>query len=242
MAYRRFGTSGASAVDIAVARIRQRIRDGDYVPGQRLLAGEISAELDISGGPIREALTRLAGEGLVDVQPHRGAVVKTQNEDDVAEIFELREMIEGLAASLCAKESKRTPARVKGVVEAARRCRERAQKADYLGYAAANEAFHSAIYALAGKQRVEKLARQLSDQVDRLSNRRLGHQSVLENSSAEHDLIVAAILAGDDKGAEEAMRQHVRRSGQAALGTRKKDTKDGVRRKIRKISEGASSQ
>jgi DNA-binding GntR family transcriptional regulator len=219
LAYRRASESGESVVDLAVAEIRQRIRAGDFVPGQRLVAGDLSAELKISGGPVREALTRLAGEGLIEVQPHRGAVVKTQTKEDIVEIFAVREVIEGLAARLAAQAVGRDGKSAQGVQQAADRGREKARQVDYLGYGLANMDFHEAIYALAESPRVTKLARQLSDQIDRLNNRRLIHASVLQRSAVEHDEILAAILSGNGSLAEERMRRHVGASGRKAAGT-----------------------
>jgi DNA-binding GntR family transcriptional regulator len=218
VSYRRVSNNGQSVVDVAVAEIRQRIRNGDLVPGQRLVAGELSAELKISGGPVREALTRLAGEGLVELHPHRGGVVRSQTKEDVLEIFQLREVIEGLAARLAARAvamKAASPAPLQAVADKGRRL---AKAADFLRYAQANQEFHEAIYALAAKPRIVELASQLSDQIDRLNNRRLGHVSVLHNSAAEHDEIVAAIMAGNEVLAEERMRNHVSASGKTLVG------------------------
>ena len=219
MAYRRAGESGESVVDLAVAEIRQRIRNGDFVPGQRLVAGDLGAELKISGGPIREALTRLAGEGLIEVQPHRGAVVRTQTKEDIVEIFAIREVIEGLAARLAAQAVGTEGMSAREVQQAADRGREKAKLVDYIGYGLANMEFHEAIYALAGRPRISALARQLSDQIDRLNNRRLVQVSVLQRSAAEHDEILSAILAGNGSLAEERMRRHVAASGRKVIGT-----------------------
>jgi DNA-binding GntR family transcriptional regulator len=218
VSYRRASDTGESVVDVAVAAIRQRIRNGDLVPGQRLVAGDLSADLKISGGPVREALTRLAGEGLVELQPHRGGVVRSQTREDIIEIFQLREVIEGLAARLAAHAVAVHAASPAPIQAVANKCRKLAKAADFFGYAQANQEFHEAIYALAAKPRIAKLASQLSDQIDRLNNQRLGHVSVLHKSAAEHDEIVAAIVAGNEVLAEERMRNHVSVSGSKLVG------------------------
>ncbi|WP_147408595.1 GntR family transcriptional regulator [Paraburkholderia fungorum] len=202
-----------------MAEIRQRIRRGDLAPGQRLVAAELSTQLAISGGPIREALTRLAGEGLIDIQPHRGAIVRTQSQEDVVEIFQLREVVEGLAARLAARAVADGTGDAGAMLDAARDCHAMAGSMDFFGYAKANQAFHAAIYELAGSARVTALARQLSDQIDRLNNLRLGRASVLVQSSEEHDEIATAIAAGDEEGAESSMRQHVIGSMKKVIGT-----------------------
>ncbi len=219
MAYRRASEGNESVVDQTVNRIRQSIRIGDFVPGQRLVAAEISEELSASVSAVREALTRLAGEGLIDIQPHRGAVVRPQTREDIIEIFELREVIEGLAARLAAQAVATGTRTTTELKYAANQCREHAEKVEYIEYALANHAFHDAIYALAGKTRVTRLAEQLSVQIDRLNNRRLARISVLQQSSIEHEAILTAIISGNEAAAEAAMRQHVRTSMQRILGT-----------------------
>lgn len=217
MAYRRATEGSESVVDLAVAEIRLRIRNGDFAPGQRLVAAEISTTLQISGGPIREALTRLAGEGLVDIQPHRGAVVRAQSPEDIIEIFELREMIEGLAARLAARAVASGRGDASAMLEAASRCQALAEEPDFFGYARANHDFHEAIYQLSGKTKVTILARQLSDQIDRLNNRRLARVSVLVQSAIEHNAIAAAISSGNEQEAEATMRNHVAGSRQKVV-------------------------
>jgi DNA-binding GntR family transcriptional regulator len=217
VAYRR-AEGGESVVDRAVAQIKQKIRSGDFVPGQRLVAADLAAELKISGGPVREALTKLAGEGLVEVQPHRGAVVKSQSPADIVEIYQLREVIEGLAARLAAKSVGQDASKLEAIRLAADKGRDYAKQGNFLSYGVANMEFHEAIYEAAGSSRLSTLARLFSDQIDRLNNRRLAHPSVLLRSALEHDEILAAIGQGNESLAEERMRKHVSSSGKKVLG------------------------
>lgn len=216
MVYRR-AEAGESVVEQAVTQIRQKIRRGDLVPGQRLVVGDLTAELKVSAGPLREALTKLAGEGLVEVQPYRGAVVKSQSSADIAEIYELREMVEGLAARLAARAVAKNRTLMTPIKAAADKGREYAKQGNYLGYGVANLEFHEAIYAASGNSRAIAIARQLSDQIDRLNNRRLARVHVLQQSAAEHDDIATAISDGDEALAERRMRKHVASSGKKVL-------------------------
>lgn len=218
MSYRRTGEGGESVVEQAVAAIRQRVRNGQFAPGQRLVAGELSAILGVSGGPIREALTRLAGEGIVEVQPHRGAIVRTQTREDLVEIYALREVIEGLLARLAAEAVASQEASPRALKMATEKGRKLVQGLDLPGYLEANEEFHEAIYALAGKSRVITLARQLSDQIDRLNNRHLASLPVLRRSADEHEEILEAVLVGDGDLAEKCMRKHVSSMGRKIVG------------------------
>jgi DNA-binding GntR family transcriptional regulator len=88
-----------------------------------------------------------------------------------------------------------------------------ADAADLAGFVAANNLFHGAIYAAAGRPRLAAIAEALS--LHRLAVRRLGRPEVMAMAAAEHRTIAAAIRAGDAAAAEAAMRAHVRRSGES---------------------------
>ena len=80
--------------------IRDRILSGDFQPGERLLEPDLARQLGVSRGPIREALRRLEGEGLVVEETNRGARVAVLTADDVREIYEVRAALETKAAQL----------------------------------------------------------------------------------------------------------------------------------------------
>ena len=83
--------------DEVADRIRDAIFSGAYAPGEQLREVELSEALDVSRGPVREALFRLEREGLVHTAWHRGATVTTLASEDVAEISSLRAALERLA-------------------------------------------------------------------------------------------------------------------------------------------------
>src|SRR4051812_32626927 len=83
--------------DEVADRIRDAIFGGAYRPGAQLREVELSAALDVSRGPVREALLRLEREGLVRSAWHRGATVTTLSAGDVAELYSLRGALEHLA-------------------------------------------------------------------------------------------------------------------------------------------------
>lgn len=87
--------------------IRMRIVSGEVQPGGHLAEAQISEELGVSRSPVRAALHRLAEEGLVRLEAHRGAFASAYTRADIEEVFELRRMLEGRAASLAALH--RTP-------------------------------------------------------------------------------------------------------------------------------------
>ncbi|OHB55249.1 MAG: hypothetical protein A2Y12_11805 [Planctomycetes bacterium GWF2_42_9] len=85
--------------------IKQRILEGKLLPGQRLKVRELAAQLGFSEMPIRDSLLRLESHGVVTNKPHAGYVVREWSVNDVREMYELREMGEGLAAKLSAERA-----------------------------------------------------------------------------------------------------------------------------------------
>lgn len=87
----------------AYQQIRTAIIEGRYEPGMRLVEQRIAEEFDLSRTPVREALRTLEAEGLVRIEPNRGATVRTVEVDDVVDLYALRARLEGYAAELAAQ-------------------------------------------------------------------------------------------------------------------------------------------
>ena len=88
---------GGTTVQHACARIRQAIFRGELAPGQRLKVADLQARFGYSAMPLREALRMLEGQGLVEVEPHRGATVRKVDRNFVQDIYELRAHLEQFA-------------------------------------------------------------------------------------------------------------------------------------------------
>jgi len=196
--------------------IRSRIRDGGFAPGQRLVVGDVTRMLGVSAGPVREAISRLTGEGLIEVVPHRGATVRTFSTDDVREIFQVREMIEGLAARLAAEAVADKPEN-RARVEAALTELHGIQASESGRFIDHNHGFHELIYELGGNNRATTIASSLTLPIYRLRFHLMLTLDQTQTSMADHDAIAQAILAGDGEAAERAMRLHIRRSGEAMV-------------------------
>ena len=201
-----------TVVEHTINAMRDAIRDGRFAPGQRLVVAEVTKKLGVSAGPVREAVRRLTGEGLVEITPHVGATVRQFGAKDVREIFQLREAVEGLAAKLAA-EAGETRRELAGMLEAARRLLAGGGE----GYVGHNHDFHELIYRLAGNDRLREMAAQLTLPIYRLRFHYLMDPAYIRVSAQEHELIAEAILGGDGVRAERMMRNHIRNSGAALL-------------------------
>ena len=91
-----------TVVETTATTIRARILDGQYVPGQRLIEGDLTRDLGVGRNAVREALSRLAAEGVVQLEPYRGALVTRPSLGEVEDLFAVRESLEALAAGLAA--------------------------------------------------------------------------------------------------------------------------------------------
>ncbi len=202
-----------SVVEYTINAIRNGIRDGRFVPGQRLVVADLTSALDVSAGPVREAIRRLSGENLIDVIPHSGAMVRKIGQRDLAEIYQLREAVEGLAAELAARNIDEGNNRA--LLEAQFAREPDAVRAGGPAFIKHNQALHSLIFAIAGNARLSAMGEQLIVPVYRFQQ--LNAASHVKISHAEHAPMIAAILAGDEKKAGNAMRRHIRNSARAVL-------------------------
>ena len=97
------GQRRGQTVDDIIERLREAILAGRIVPGQRLVANDLTGQLGVGRGSVREAFQRLASDGLVEIIPNRGAIVRRLSRDQVRELFQIRVNLEGLAARLAAE-------------------------------------------------------------------------------------------------------------------------------------------
>lgn len=210
------GEPRASVVAQIADEIRQAIKRGQLTPGHRLVEARLTREFGVSRGPIREAISRLEAEGLVETVPNKGAAVRQMSRRFVAELFAAREILEGGAARFAAErigegDSRR---RLKAeLVEAKRWIRTD----EVAGYADANERFHQLIVDVADNETMAALLAQLQTQAYRVLF--LGFHSIanVRESSRQHVEIANAILAGDPDRAEQTMRHHIRSTAEQTL-------------------------
>lgn len=139
--------------DQVVSRVRDMIIEGRLAPGSRVVEGEIGAQLGVSRTPLREALKTLAGEGLVDFVPAKGAVVRRVTAEAARNMLEVLAELEALAGRLACER-----ADDKGI-QAVREMHDRMvahfNRRRRLDYYKLNQAIHSAIVALAGNPELD---------------------------------------------------------------------------------------
>ena len=200
---------------MAYKAIRQRILDNVYPAGHRALEQEYADELGLSRTPVREALLKLAGEGLVEVIPRHGTRVLPVSPDDMREIYEMLTALAPMAAEVLARK-KLPPADLKPLIDASRDMTAALKANDLDGWAAADERYHRLLIALAGNRLLADTVQGLWDRAHRARMVTLRLRPKPVNSTAEHNAIVEAIRAGDAALAASLYR-HRRERGSSEL-------------------------
>ena len=189
-------------------RLRDEIVSGALKPGEQLAEARIAAELGVSKTPVREALIRLQRDGLVEIEPYRGARVVEPSADDVREILELRSLLE---CQIARDLAVRRPPDVLEALEASIADGKSALDAGDTRRLLDDLTEFSDILAEAcGNSRLVKLLVDLRSVLLLIGNTSLRAPGREERSIAEHELILAAIRLGDPDAAVRTTEAHIR--------------------------------
>lgn len=209
------GSERQGVSEKVLEHLRQGIKDGTFAPGQRLIEVDLTRDLAVSRGTVRQALGRLAAEGLVQLTPHRGAAVRQMTSKDVAELFAARELLEGGTARLAAERAADSPYR-EALIEELASQRDWTEATDIPGYPEANERVHTLLVDTADNGLLAELIGQLQTKAWRTLFRDSFSVSDVRESSRQHVGILAAVLDGDGERAEMLMRQHIQTTAEGA--------------------------
>lgn len=200
----------------AYALIRRRILDNLYPPGHQVLEQALAEELGISRTPLREALVRLAEEGLVEVVPRHGMRVLPVSPVDMAEIYTVLTALEGVAAEMVAS---RRPSEdeLRPLMKATRDMEGALKRDDLDAWAEADERFHQTLVALAGNRMLTQTVANFWDRAHRARMVTLRMRPKPINSTHEHMALVERLRAGDALGAVQANRAHRSRASRELL-------------------------
>jgi DNA-binding GntR family transcriptional regulator len=208
-----------SLSDVVSEQIRGRILDGTLKPGERLVEDRLSAELGVSRVPVREALRGLSVEGLVTLLPRRGATVVEVTPQSVAELVEVRALLEGLNARLAAQ--RHDPEIVAQLEATLARGNEAAKTGTAEELARLNAEFHERL-AEASRNSV------LSDVMRGLRERTsiafaINGRARAREDWEEHASVLAAVIAGDAELAALLANRHVQNAAAAFAVSMKKN-------------------
>ena len=198
--------------DLIADALRAGIDRGEPPPGSALRQEVLAARFGVSRLPVRDALRRLAAEGLVVVHPNRGAFVAQFSVAEVEEIYDLRRLLEG---DLLARAVPRMDAAALEVAETALLAAERG--AGGPRWSELDDLFHAALYAPAARPRQLGMVSGLRGAVRRYQ---AGHEALPAQTEAwlcDHRAILAACQAGNTAEASRLLSSHLERAGRLVL-------------------------
>ncbi len=198
-----------SRAEHAYRRLLDGIRAGEFRPGQRLREIDLATRLKVSRTPVREAIRRLASEGLVELAPGRGVMIIELNRQQVRELYFLRGTLEGAAARLAAQHASDSEiASFRHVLAEIERVEDQPAILARL-----NRDFHRQIHDAAHNRYLARALSQLSDSLALLPGTTFEAPGRPQLARAEHAAMVEAIERRDPDRAEAVTRDHIERAG-----------------------------
>jgi DNA-binding GntR family transcriptional regulator len=193
--------------------LRHQILAGTYSPGERLREERLARDLNVSRTPVRQALMKLEAEGTVEMEPKRGARVRSFSAEDVWNVYDLRAVLESHAAQRAAQRVRESE--LSGMRESIEEFARHGGEADHdpegqvRWLVKCNQQFHDAIVVASGNPRLEMLLQRTVELP--LIFKAVFWYTPYERSIANHHhrLILNALEEGDGERAEILMREHV---------------------------------
>jgi DNA-binding GntR family transcriptional regulator len=207
---------GPSSPDQVVATIRHGILIGRYVPGQRLIEADLTSELRVSRGPVREALKRLAAEGVVALSPHRGAYIRALARSEVRDLLDVLEAIVSLASRLAAERIDRPGNRAR-LAAAYRRLERHGATGDPVALAIDRTGFYDSIFEVAGNRELARMNPVVPTLILRIQVQPYRSRKFRTEQFADYRRLYQAITRGDAASARRVAEKHVRHSRKHAM-------------------------
>jgi DNA-binding GntR family transcriptional regulator len=193
-------------------QLRDEITRGELQPGTWLRQGQVAERLGVSTTPVREAFALLQVEGLVRIDPHKGAIVAHVTEEDLRETYAIREVLEAMAITKAIPRL--TPAlldQLEALVE------EMARQSGGDEWVELNNRFHGLLVGASGLSRLNSIIASLRDASSPYIHA-FAENGSTERAEIEHREILEACRARDSRRAVRAVKMHLRHSADAAAG------------------------
>ncbi len=183
--------------------LKEMISNYRFSPGSRLNVEKLSEEFGVSRTPIWEAIRRLQQEGLVKKIPNRGVFMAEMTLPMALQLYQVREVLEGLSGKLAAKNIDNK--RLKKMENCLQDFREVVEKEDSIGYSKLDFNFHALIYEASGNPFLQEILESIKNKMRPLVPL---NKSLLNRGYREHKKILEALRSKDPNRTERALRQH----------------------------------
>ncbi|MFX0200096.1 MAG: GntR family transcriptional regulator [Candidatus Hodarchaeota archaeon] len=196
-----------SSGEIIYHKLIDHILHGKIVPGEKIDESKLSQEFQVSRTPLREAIRRLQSEGLVTVEPQRGATVKRPSIEEVSEIYAIRPKLEGLAVELAVNNF--NEAEQRKLLEFKRKFRSSLQGMRNLKWLEDNIDFHFYFAKLSGNDTLFQVIKNLNMRVHKYRYISLMHPECIEQYTFQHEQIIDSVINSNPKKAGKVMEMHL---------------------------------
>jgi DNA-binding GntR family transcriptional regulator len=205
-----------STPDRVASAIVRGILMRKFMPGQHLTEAELTRNLGVGRSTVREAFRILSSNGVVELTPHRGAVIRTLTPADSQDLVEVMEVLAGLAARLAARRIAvgDNRARMEAVAQTLRAPHSSRQLANVLDE---RLDFYNVMFSIAANREVNRALPLPRAHLFRTQFHQFLTASDLRAMIGEYRGVAEAILAGDEQKAEQRMRKHVQRTGERSI-------------------------
>lgn len=197
-----------SAADLATEYIRDLIHSGRLEPGKKIVVDELTADMEVSRTPVRDALKRLEGEGLVEIVPRVGAYVRRIPVSEILEVYAIKQLLDPLlvfwATQRASEEERKT------FVASAARLANLAMKADVEAYIDLVEQRRGRMLEIVRSDVLRKCFQAIDGRARWLRHQNLAQPGRMKQSIAEHRDVARAIAKGDAERAATLTAEHVR--------------------------------
>jgi DNA-binding GntR family transcriptional regulator len=210
-----------SLYEAVTERLREMVLEGELEPGSRISEKELCEAFEVSPTPLRQALKVLVSEGLVEMLPNRGARVTEVDVQEVADLFDVMTVLEGLSGTLLAsRASDAEIAEIRGLHECMMEQFRNNQRREYFQF---NQAIHRRLSEIAGNRVLLELETSLTLKITRARYAANMQMERWEESAREHECFVEALERRDAQGLSTAMSLHMRKTGNAVIRRLKQD-------------------
>lgn len=212
--------------EIVYEQLKETILRGDFANGKRLVEHDLAEQLQVSRTPVREALRRLESEGLIESSQRQGLVVKEYSEDEIREIYMIREALESLAAEYAARNA--TKAEIRNLDQLVLRMQEIDEGAEVDADEAmvVHRNFSEAYNRASHMPTLVHLIESLKEQVARFRKVSLSSPARQKNAFREHKELLDALKAGDSALASKLTRRHIQNALEAYFDSPQKNGGD----------------
>jgi DNA-binding GntR family transcriptional regulator len=219
----KLGARHAPLTKLVLAALRERILSGELAPGERLVEGRLSEQLGVSRMPVREALRALAAEGIVVIEPRRGATVTSFSPEQIREMVEVRATLEALNAKLAAR--RHDPAQIARLERILAEGTRLTSEDDLTRISALNLDFHEALGSVAANSVLQEMMRSLRERTALFFT--VNNRERMRQNWEEHAAILRAVVAGDAELASLLAARHVYSAAELPAALEEASTSSG---------------